>query len=169
MADNTKVIAGIALLGGALYLMTKKAGAEPPPPPPPGKANLYGKVSDSAGGVAGVSILMGAYSATTDASGNYEILDVELGSYGLFFSKTGYNNKEVTMNLIEGNNTLNVSRVATLEGIVSDSVGPLQGVLVTIGGITDVTDSTGYYGFNGLTPGNYAITFSKSGYTTVTR
>lgn len=79
------------------------------------------------------------------------------------------------MNLIEGNNTLNVTmvaivRVASLEGVVSDSLGPLTGVLVSISGVvTTTTDNSGYYGFDGLTPGSYTITFSKSGYNTVTR
>lgn len=79
------------------------------------------------------------------------------------------------MNLVEGNNILNVSmtttaRVGTLDGVVSDELGPLQGVLVTVSGIgTDTTDAAGYYQFADIPVGAYTVTFSKSGYITVTR
>jgi len=79
--------------------------------------------------------------------------------------------------LSEGNNTLNISlvpiapAVANLSGIVTDAnTGyALSGVKVTIDGLTDYTDSYGRYGFEGLTPGAYTITFEKSGYVTITR
>ncbi len=79
------------------------------------------------------------------------------------------------MNLIEGNNALNITmttvvKIATLEGVVSDSLGPLQGVLVAISGIAStITDASGYYAFSNLTPGTYTITFSIYGYNTITR
>jgi protocatechuate 3,4-dioxygenase beta subunit len=81
------------------------------------------------------------------------------------------------MNLIEGNNTLNVSltpiaaATSTLTGFVTDSVTglPLEGVAVHIDNMTAYTDASGGYGFTGLEPGSYGIGFSKTGYISVTR
>lgn len=57
---------------------------------------------------------------------------------------------------------------ATLYGVVTDAETgyPLSGVKVTIDGLTTYTDASGNYGFTGLTPGSYAITFEKEGYET---
>ena len=81
--------------------------------------------------------------------------------------------------LLEGNNQLNVSMtliyvppaVANLYGKVTDAVTgyALQGVMVEIAGMVAYTDSSGNYGFTGLTPGSYTITFSKAGYETLVR
>ena len=81
------------------------------------------------------------------------------------------------MILNEGTNELNVGLtpipppVANLYGVVTDAQTglPLSGVKVTIGGLTVYTDAWGNYGFTGLTPGGYIITFEKGGYETVTR
>ena len=77
--------------------------------------------------------------------------------------------------LVEGNNELNVRMtpilppVANLYGVVTDAEtgSPLSGVKVTIDGLTTYTDASGNYGFTGLTPGSYTITFEKEGYETV--
>jgi len=59
---------------------------------------------------------------------------------------------------------------ATLRGVVRDnSTGAvLPDVLVTVDGKTTTTDSQGTYKFTGLAAGVYTITFSKTGYDTVT-
>jgi len=79
--------------------------------------------------------------------------------------------------LYEGTNELNVGMtpipppVASLYGVVTDAEtgNPIYGVLVTINGLTTYTDAGGNYGFEGLTPGSYTITFEKDGYETETR
>ena len=79
--------------------------------------------------------------------------------------------------LVEGDNVLNVGLtpipppVANLYGVVTDAQTgyPLSGVKVTIDGLTTYTDASGNYGFTGLSPGSYTITFEKEGYETVTR
>ena len=79
--------------------------------------------------------------------------------------------------LAEGNNVLNVQLVpiappvANLYGVVRDAQTgyALQGVKVTIAGLTTYTNANGEYGFSGLTPGSYIITFSKDGYQTLVR
>ena len=83
----------------------------------------------------------------------------------------------MAITLQEGNNELNVqlvpvaAPVANLYGVVTDAQTgyPIEGVRVEIAGVFIYTDSSGNYGFIGLTPGSYTITFSKAGYTTLTR
>ncbi|MBA7629995.1 hypothetical protein ES703_37503 [subsurface metagenome] len=77
--------------------------------------------------------------------------------------------------LVEGVNELNVGfvpippPVANLYGVVTDTETglPIAGVKVTIDGLTTYTNADGSYGFTGLTPGSYTITFEKEGYETV--
>ena len=79
--------------------------------------------------------------------------------------------------LAEGVNELNVGLtpipppVATLYGVVTDAETgyPLSGVKVTIDGLTTYTNADGSYGFTGLAPGSYTITFEKEGYETESR
>ena len=57
-----------------------------------------------------------------------------------------------------------------LSGKVTDSVTglPLAGVSVSIGSWSGITNSSGDYAVVGITPGTYEVTFTKSGYQTVT-
>ena len=78
--------------------------------------------------------------------------------------------------LDEGLNELNVAltpipSVASLYGVVTDAETgyPLAGVKVELDGLTAFTDASGSYGFEGLTPGGYTITFEKEGYETAVR
>jgi len=79
--------------------------------------------------------------------------------------------------LAEGPNELNVALTpipppaANLYGVVSDDEtgDRLQGVKVTIDGLTTYTDYLGQYSFEGLAPGGYTITFEKDGYETIVR
>jgi hypothetical protein len=60
--------------------------------------------------------------------------------------------------------------VANLSGIVTnaDTGGAVSGVKVTIAGLYVLTGTNGQYNFTNLTPGNYTITFEKTGYNTLT-
>lgn len=76
--------------------------------------------------------------------------------------------------LQEGDNVLNVQLVkivANLYGVVTDAATglPINGVNVTINGLTTTTNANGEYAFEGLAPGSYVIEFSKAGYHTLTR
>jgi hypothetical protein len=84
----------------------------------------------------------------------------------------------MSITIAAGNNERNVEMVpavvppskGTLSGVVTDATTgyPLSGVTVNLGGATTTTDSGGNYGFSNITPGTYTVTFSKSGYTSVT-
>ena len=63
-----------------------------PPAPPPGRANLYGKVTDTVTGqpISGVLAALNGLEVYTDASGNYIFEDLNPGEYALEFSKENY-------------------------------------------------------------------------------
>lgn len=83
----------------------------------------------------------------------------------------------MAVTLVEGNNVLNAqlvplaAPVANLYGVVTDTATgyALQGVKITIAGLTAYTNANGEYGFTRLIPGSYVITFEKSGYQTLVR
>lgn len=57
-----------------------------------------------------------------------------------------------------------------LAGIVTDQDGqPLDGVSVSLSGFSTVTNQNGIYYIEDIPVGNYTITFTKSGYGTITR
>lgn len=59
---------------------------------------------------------------------------------------------------------------ANLSGYVTDNTGlAIQGVSVKVLGYSATTNSSGYYGLSDLPVGTYTVTFSKSGYQTVTK
>jgi len=149
------------------------------PEVPPGLANLYGKVTDAVTGEAIPSVLvaLNGLEVYTDAGGNYAFTDLGTGTYSLFFQKGGYEEIEMgDITLQEGNNELNVQMppvvvLANLYGVVTDAETgyPLAGVKVTLGALVVYTNGSGYYGFEGLIPGSYTITFEKEGYETEIR
>lgn len=63
-----------------------------PPTPPPGKANLYGKVTDSVTGnpILDVLITLNSLEVYTNSAGNYAFADLDPGEYILRFEKEGY-------------------------------------------------------------------------------
>jgi len=115
---NAAIILGVtAGVGGlALILLSRKAGAAPPPePPPPGMANLYGRVTNSqtGNGIFGVMVTTTGAITETDSNGDYAALDIPPGTWGVRFEKDGYETKEITVSIQEGNNELNIQLVPT--------------------------------------------------------
>jgi len=79
------------------------------------------------------------------------------------------------MQINAGPNTLNVTMTATvqtgtLSGTVTDANSqPISGVSVSMTGASVNTDSNGVYTITGIPVVTYTVTFSKTGYTTVTK
>ncbi len=59
---------------------------------------------------------------------------------------------------------------ASLTGTITDADtgSPVSDVSVTLGVLNTSTNPSGQYGFNNVEPGTYVLTFSKSGYDTLT-
>jgi len=105
-------VASVALI--AIYF-ARRAGAAPEEPeePEPGMANLYGRVTNSSTGqgIAGVKVTTTGAITLTDSSGDYAALDIPPGEWGVRFEKAGYETKEVTLDIQEGNNEYNTQLV----------------------------------------------------------
>jgi len=105
-------VASVALI--AIYF-ARRAGAAPEEPeePEPGMANLYGRVTNSSTGqgVAGVKVTTTGAITMTDSGGYYAALDIPPGERGVRFEKDGYETKEVTLDIQEGNNEYNTQLV----------------------------------------------------------
>ena len=100
---------GLAAVVG-LYALSRAWAA---PPTLPGRANFYGRVTDSVTGepVAAVLGTLNGLEFYTDADGNYALTDLELGGYTITFEKEGYEKVVSDIILVEGNNELNVELV----------------------------------------------------------
>ena len=78
------------------------------------------------------------------------------------------------VDIVEGPNIFDVQLVplpppeGNVSGVVTDydTGQPVVGVLVSIQGLTNTTDSSGAYAIAGLTLGNFPLTFEKAGYET---
>lgn len=86
---------GLAVAGAAatlIYFATRaEAAPPPPPPPPPGLANLYGAVTNEVGNpLKDVLISLDGYQVLTDTSGNYQLINLPIGTYSGSASKSGY-------------------------------------------------------------------------------
>lgn len=111
---------GLSLLGVlALAALTRAA---PPEEPEPGLANLYGRVTDAQTGepIAGVQVtLEEGTPVSTDSNGHCAILNIAADYFPfgawIYFRKDGYEDKNVTTIINEGNNELNVQMIPTGE------------------------------------------------------
>ena len=114
---NVAIAAGVAAgMGGlALFLFSRKAGAAPPEEPEPGMAKLFGRVTDSqtGQGISGVQVTTTGAITLTDSNGDYATIDIPPGSWGVRFEKDGYQTKELTVSIQEGNNELNAQLVSS--------------------------------------------------------
>jgi 5-hydroxyisourate hydrolase-like protein (transthyretin family) len=149
---------------------------------------VTGNVSDSGTGapIASVSVTV-SYTTyneskvqlaqtTTDGNGNFSFSGVTFDSepYIFDFVKSGYQNLEVSVTLNPGPNTVSevmTSNMATFRGYVTNSSGTgISGVLITLvltNTYTVTTAADGSFTIS-VPPGSYTVTFTKTGYQTVT-
>ena len=83
---------GLGLAAAVGVFAVAQAAAPTRPPPSPGRANLYGKVTNSGTGevISGVLVTLDGMQIYTDSGGNYAFDDLDPGEYILQFSKEGY-------------------------------------------------------------------------------
>lgn len=145
---------------------------------PPEPATLYGQVLETITGypIAGalVEVVEAGLSGYTDASGNYEITDIPVGTYTIRASHPDYETLQMSMELVSGENSLGIALkrlTATLSGIVTDAdTGyALNGVLVEVveAGLSSHTNSSGNYEIANIPLGTYSIRFSHPDYETL--
>lgn len=141
---------------------------------PPSTNTISGQVRDSSGtGVMGVTVSDGTRTAITNASGNYTLSDVPVGSYTLRATKASCtftpSTRTVTVppNITGQNFTVACTAPTyTVSGRIIDNSGTgIVGVIVSDGTRTATTDARGNYTINGVPTGSYTLTPSHSGYT----
>ncbi|PKB18936.1 glycosyl hydrolase family 18 protein [Flavobacterium sp. 5] len=144
---------------------------------------VNGTVLNGATPVSGatISAVSGAttLTATSDASGNYSVVNLVSGSnYTVIVAKTGVTFTPVSTvyNAISSNKTLNFSQTVvnptyyTVSGTVLNGTTPVSGVTVSaVSGTTTLTstsDASGNYSVANLIAGsNYTVTAAKTGVT----
>ncbi|MGH3164558.1 MAG: carboxypeptidase regulatory-like domain-containing protein [Trebonia sp.] len=134
---------------------------------------ITGTVTDAGTGqpVAGVSVSAGGYTATTDASGDYEI-EVLPGSYTVTASKWAYDNGSASgVSVADGasvteNFELTATPASTLSGTVTDGSGhkwPMRAKITVSGDPSGPVYSSSYNGKYSVTlPDNASYTLSVS-------
>jgi hypothetical protein len=157
--------------------------------PDPSKqgGSICGRVTGVTGsGLSGVSVSVTAgpsvgQNVTSDADGDYCLIDLPAGPYTVQFSKTGFTTLTRTgIDVASGaQTTLNVSleentSTGTLRGTVRDSSDtPISGVQVqllrgdTVVALTN-TGSTGTYLITGVPVGRYSVRFTHENFQTLT-
>ncbi|MCF6137924.1 carboxypeptidase regulatory-like domain-containing protein [Pseudalkalibacillus berkeleyi] len=114
-------------------------------------------------------------STFTDLNGQYEVNNLEPGTYGILASAPDFQTNSATAKLLPGevtevNVTLTPEPGAIIGTITDTSGNALPNVSITIvddtGFIvgTVLTDTNGNYEFNGLAPGNYTVTSIAEGF-----
>lgn len=185
--DGKKVaiVAGLAaVVTGAVLLLKKKKPPAPPEPPEPGVANLYGVIIDRKTGspLDGVKISINGITTHTNANGIYLIENLIPGNYLMTLEKEGYGPLSDTVEIIEGNNEINVEMdfippiASTLYGRVTDrETGEgIPGVFIRViykkdtlyaDVYTTTTDSLGNYLLENMVANvNVYIAFGRSFY-----
>ncbi len=152
MKTKVKVALGIgiaSIIGGAVYMATKKTSSTPPTPPPPeeGLANISGQVVDSQTGAALTGVTVDLITATgetlastqTLTDGSYTFLNIDPGNYGLSFILEGYESQNTAFfDLVADENKLvNIQLVPTY-------VPPVDAATIH-GAVTDVTTGQPIY------------------------
>jgi len=154
------------------------------PPPPAMSGGLRGKVIDSATGLTlqGATISVAgakSYTASTDGSGNFSFSSINIGSYAVSISATGYGVRTYSITVIIdvtadfGSIALTLNpTTGTVRGAVTElSTGaPISGVAITVSGVstwTAVTIADGSYKLEGIPPGLVVLSAAKEGYDTV--
>ncbi len=150
-------------------------------------STVSGKVLlDGASTHEGITILLknsiNQYTASTDQKGEYKINRVLPGTYTLIASKDGYVTASTNEFVIESSSEKDVE-LLTLSVAIRSITGSVKlelltdyaGALVTATNLADssdvysaITNSAGVYTLAGMTPGEYSIVISYTGYRTAT-
>ena len=140
--------------------------------------NVSGRVTRNGNGVQGVRVSAGGKTATTNANGDYTILDLANGAYQVTCQRDAdndgyqdflYTPRSQTVT-VAGANVSNVDFSATpvtysVAGVVTDSSGNrVSGVTVSDGTRTAITNEAGRYTIAGVPASMVTVTPTRTGY-----
>jgi protocatechuate 3,4-dioxygenase beta subunit len=139
--------------------------------------NIVGKIIDAKTGIAVqeavITTTPATSSVTSDANGNYKIINLQPGAYTISVTKYGFQTTSTSIMVFAGNNTnadisLTEQSTGTISGVVRDDSTdvPIRGVSITTepGTSSVTTDSLGHYTIVSLEPAQYSVIAQKLGY-----
>lgn len=141
-------------------------------PLPPG--HIAGTVRDASTGdpIAGANVTTDGYFDITDANGQFNIINVPVGTYIITASAVGYETSSQSGVIVVSGLTTNLDFTLTLipttgqiAGIVKDAAtgNPIEGATVTADAHSALTSADGSYSIE-LQPGTYTVNVSADGY-----
>jgi hypothetical protein len=132
---------------------------------------VSGVVSDYNGDpIEGVNVATDGATAVTAADGSYSLTGLNAGTYDIDFTHDDYIDytEEGVVVELDVTTTVNVTlhMLAGIMGTVTgdDGGGPIEGVIVTIDDLVDVTDNNGNYMIPDIDAGTYSINFAHPEY-----
>jgi len=143
---------------------------------PPTTGSIVGEIQDAQTLIAIPGALVSTNPATSTVfstnSGSYSFTNIPPGDYTVSVSKIGYQNSTAKITVIVGNESradfMLVSATGSIVGTVTDDSThlPIAGVNIqTQPGTASITsDSLGHYTFDKISPANYSIKATASGY-----
>ncbi|MGB9602510.1 MAG: carboxypeptidase regulatory-like domain-containing protein, partial [Limisphaerales bacterium] len=128
---------------------------------------LSGRILEGTTSVANVRIRVGNQITYTDSNGIFSMSNLTAGNYVIIPEKDGYEfiPQVLSINLNSSTNiTFNAQGIYSIYGKILRNGQPLKGVLVYAGGYTGITDDSGDYTINNVSPKIYKVYPILSGY-----
>ena len=145
------------------------------------RGSIAGGVTDTSTGlpISGATVsAVGpeTHSTTTAADGTYTLADIEVGTYSVTASATGYQDQTKSAKVTKGKTTTldfdltPLPTTGTISGTVTDAdtTEPIEGATVTANGVSTSTNAEGYYEIE-IEAGTYDVTAEASGYISDTK
>lgn len=119
--------------------------------------------------IAGATVTAGGVTTTTGASGAYTLNNVPAGAQTLSASATDFNPASLGVTVLAGQTVTQdialAPQLGTVAGTVRDeTLQPIAGATVTLGGATTTTGADGAYTFNNVPVGAQTITASATNF-----
>ncbi|MDE3110243.1 MAG: carboxypeptidase regulatory-like domain-containing protein, partial [Acidobacteriota bacterium] len=170
----TTATANVTFAAGQNYVFSPTLYASTPPT----TATLIGTVVDAAtkAPISGASIVLGASTTTTSATGQFTLAGLTPGSFSLTVSAPNYQTLTVTGTSVGGTNNVGTlpltlaQTTSSMSGTVTDAASnaPIAGASVAVSGtsLSASTDSTGHYSIAGISGLSFTVSVSAAGYQT---
>ncbi|MFN3649235.1 MAG: S8 family serine peptidase [Armatimonadota bacterium] len=134
-----------------------------------GSKSIGGRITLNGTGLSGITVNIGAGSATTAADGRYVLDGLADGTYVVQPTSTRYTFNPTSRSITLGSSRNDVDFTATevtytVSGTVTAGGVGLGGVTVSAGGSSATTAADGSYSIAGLVGGTYTVVPAKTGY-----
>ncbi|HWR26272.1 MAG TPA: carboxypeptidase regulatory-like domain-containing protein, partial [candidate division Zixibacteria bacterium] len=135
---------------------------------PGSQGNITGKVKRTNGtGIQGATVTAGTVTATTNASGDYSIMNIASGTYTVTASIGGFFSNSTPVTVTTGGNHIvdfTLVQPGSIRGTVTNASSglPIELAAVTLESTNDIvtTDASGIYTLTNVLPGLQAVTVS---------